>query len=169
MLRAGSGFCFFTACGNRGTRERGREGIVLMPDVPTFGRPPAEGGYVDRLAVYAVIRGEDGRVAVVHSDGFGLFLPGGGVEAGEGLEEAIRREVREECACELQLCRRVGEAVQYHGAYRARHVFFVAELVGPPTGTGEHELLWLDPAEAAARFYHRSHAWAIGQLDRPGR
>jgi 8-oxo-dGTP diphosphatase len=131
--------------------------------MPTFGTPSSEGGCVDRLAVYALIRGSDGRVAVVRTE-IGLSLPGGGVEDGEELEEALRREVREECAFELRLHRRIGETLQYHGQYRSRHVFFAADFAGRRTGTGEHELEWFDPAEAVRCLYHRSHAWAVAQV-----
>jgi 8-oxo-dGTP diphosphatase len=111
--------------------------------------------------VYAVIRGEHGRIALVRTT-LGLFLPGGGVEAGEGLEAALCREVLEECACGLRIRRLVGEALQYHDGYRSRHVFFAGDFVGPPGRNGEHELLWLRHTEAAQDMYHRSHAWAIG-------
>src|SRR5215472_6882936 len=105
------------------------------PGMPTFGTPSPEGGCVDRLAVYALIHGEDGRVALVRTE-IGLSLPGGGVEDGEEVEAALRREVREECAFELHIRGRVGEALQYHGKYRSRHVFFAADFVGHRTGTG---------------------------------
>jgi ADP-ribose pyrophosphatase YjhB (NUDIX family) len=133
------------------------------PDMPTFGTPSPEGGCVDRLAVYALIRGEEGRVALVRTE-IGLSLPGGGVEEGEGLEAALRREVREECAFELRIHGRVGEALQYHGQYRSRHVFFAAEFVGGRTGASEYEVEWFDPAEAVRCLYHRSHAWAVARV-----
>jgi 8-oxo-dGTP diphosphatase len=131
--------------------------------MPTFGSPPPEGARRERTAVYAVVRGAGGRVALVH-DPAGLFLPGGGVETGEGLEEALLREIREECGCEGRILRLVGEAVQYHGEYRSRHVFFAAEFTGPPDRPGEHEMEWFDPGEAVKGLYHRSHAWAVGKV-----
>jgi len=135
---------------------------MLDHRTPTFGTPPPEDVCVDRTAVYAVIWSEHQRIAVVRAT-LGLSLPGGGVEAGEELEDALRREVREECACELRIDGLMGEACQYHGWYRSRHVFFAGAFVGPPGPHGEHEVVWLDPAEAVKDLYHRSHAWAIAR------
>jgi ADP-ribose pyrophosphatase YjhB (NUDIX family) len=52
-----------------------------------------------RVAAYAVIRGEDGRILLAHwneAGRSGWTMPGGGLEAGEDPEDAVRREVREE-------------------------------------------------------------------------
>lgn len=52
-----------------------------------------------RVAAYAVIIDDDGRQLLAHwneSNRSGWTLPGGGLEAGEDPEHAVRREVREE-------------------------------------------------------------------------
>ncbi len=52
-----------------------------------------------RVAAYAVIVGDDSRVLLAHwSEGrkAAWTMPGGGLEAGEDPEHAVRREVREE-------------------------------------------------------------------------
>ena len=50
----------------------------------------------DLKVVYALIQNEEGNVLLVHNtDGGGWSLPGGKVEYGETLVEALKREVRE--------------------------------------------------------------------------
>lgn len=58
---------------------------------------------VFRPTVYAVLI-HDARVLLVttHSTGK-LYLPGGGVELGEKIEEALKREVREETGLEIEI------------------------------------------------------------------
>ncbi len=52
---------------------------------------------------------EDGKVLLVrHTYLEGWFLPGGGVQAGESLQEAVRREAAEEAGAELRSLRLFG-------------------------------------------------------------
>src|SRR5262245_26303935 len=63
---------------------------------PVFGALTAGCPRVLRPSAYAVIENELGLFAVVVTPG-GCFLPGGGLENLETPEEAIGREVLEEC------------------------------------------------------------------------
>ena len=94
----------------------------------------------------------------------GGYLPGGGIEAGETPEEALRREVQEECGLEIRDISRLGEAVQYlftpgHAAgIRKECVFFGVSVTGAAVAATEpnHILRWLTPAEAEASLAHES-------------
>ena len=69
------------------------------------------------LGVRAVVLDSDNRVLLVkHSYVSGWYLPGGGVEVGETMLDALRRELMEEGRIELQ-----GEPV-LHGIFLNRHV-----------------------------------------------
>lgn len=61
-----------------------------------------------RIGVYALIF-DDGRVLLAHRRDINWWnLPGGGMEIGETVEEAICREVREETGLEVQVERLAG-------------------------------------------------------------
>ena len=56
------------------------------------------------------------------------------------------------------LRRRDGEPVNNRSGH------YLAELVGEDAALkveDDHELQWIDPAEAVARLRHESHAWAV--------
>lgn len=60
-----------------------------------------------RITARAIIKRRDGRYAVMYSDKYRLYsLPGGGVEDGENLLSALKREVLEETGC---LCDQIDE------------------------------------------------------------
>ncbi|MBX5451717.1 NUDIX domain-containing protein [Thermogemmatispora sp.] len=62
-----------------------------------------------RVGVFALIFDEAGRVLLVHRNDIDWWnLPGGGMELGETVDEAVKREVREETGLEVTVERLVG-------------------------------------------------------------
>jgi 8-oxo-dGTP diphosphatase len=112
------------------------------------------------LAVSAAIVRDD-RVLIVRrarTPAHGLYtLPGGGVELGETLEEAVIREVREETALDVAPVELVGfrQAIARDTAGRIERHFvilpFAARLIGGEISLNEElaEAHWLLPSELA--------------------
>src|SRR5487761_1787870 len=90
------------------------------------------------LGVAALIEDENGRVLVLLSRHRCRWqLPGGTVNAGEQVERAVRREVREELGLELETSRLVG--VFPDRAAMSQSVLFRSELApGPIVLSEEH-------------------------------
>jgi ADP-ribose pyrophosphatase YjhB (NUDIX family) len=128
--------------------------------------------YHARRAVYAVIPDREGRVATVQAHGH-LWLPGGGIEGGETPEQALVREVEEECVQRLQIVEKLGEALQYFYAssedtyFAMQAIFYVGVFLGQIPGQAAVPLVWVLP-DAKAPFFHTSHVWAAQRLRSQG-
>lgn len=119
--------------------------------------------YPDRpiLAVSAAII-RSGRLLLVlraRPPSAGLFsLPGGAVESGETLTDALKREIREELNLDIEPVALAGyrEAIVRDADGRAERHFvilaFAARLVGGEPRRNEEisEIRWVGPAEIAA-------------------
>jgi len=125
-----------------------------MPDQRIYPKRPY-------LAVSAAIF-RDGKVLIVRrarKPALGVYtLPGGGVETGETLIEAVRREVREETALEIEPVALAGhrEAIvrDAQGGIERHFVIlcFAARWVAGEPKLNEEldDARWLDPAEISA-------------------
>ena len=144
-----------------------------MNAAQSFGHRESGRSYQRRLAAYAVILDEELRVACV-VDKLRLFLPGGGLEAGEGPLGTVHREVAEECARSLEVISPLDSAIQFfHAAsgeaYELHAHFFLARFGGLLAGTAQHELRWLPVRPQPPAFFHECHRWAVQQaLSRNG-
>jgi 8-oxo-dGTP diphosphatase len=112
------------------------------------------------LAVSAAII-RDGKVLIVRRarpPARGVYtLPGGGVEVGETLIEAVAREVREETALTIEPVALAGyrEAIARDGDGRIERHFVILPfaarwIAGEPMLNDElSEAMWIDPSEIA--------------------
>lgn len=83
-----------------------------------------------RCAVKVVVKDSDGKIALVGTKY--RLLPGGGVEEGETIREAITRECLEEVGCNIEIDKEIGFTEEYRaqiGRHQKTH-FFLARLVG---------------------------------------
>jgi len=86
-----------------------------------------------RTAARAVLLDNEGMIALqfVSKDGYHK-LPGGGVENGESIEDGLRREIREEVGCELEIINNIGETLEHRYKYGVIQTSFcyLAKVVG---------------------------------------
>jgi len=86
-----------------------------------------------REAVRVVVVNEGGQIAVLYVAQKNFYkIPGGGIEAGENKEVALRREVSEEAGCRIEIIKELGELVEYrtHFDQLQRSYCYLAKVVG---------------------------------------
>jgi 8-oxo-dGTP diphosphatase len=118
-----------------------------------------------------LIRNERGEIAIVRTPA-GVFLPGGGIEAGESVATAVEREAREECGLVIRVRSWSTAAVQFaysesEGQEFEKHCTFIEAITESATlarAETDHELAWIDPVIAMSVLSHESHRWAVAEL-----
>ncbi len=98
-------------------------------------------------------------------------MPGGGVDSGESLHDALHREMKEEVGWRIEIGREVGSAAEFvytsddNKAYNKIGHFFVCSVVDSSGSRTEldHEPVWVTVKEFAGNAAHESHVWAIEQ------
>jgi 8-oxo-dGTP diphosphatase len=141
-----------------------------MAQFLVFGEKIPDKNYQLRIGAYGIIFGTEKRIAVIQTH-HGFFLPGGGIEAEETIEQGLKREIREECGFTIEIKSYIGEAIDYLYAeseqtYFAKHSHFYLincfEFNHPPIEKN-HFLKWLEPPSAAYKLFQKSHSWAVRQ------
>lgn len=101
----------------------------------------------------AIIRGEEGRLLItkrfdeVHLGTLWEF-PGGKVEHGESLSEALVREIREELGVGIKVGKLVlDQRHDYLDRTVHLHFFECYILDGKPIARGVREMAWVEPSE----------------------
>ncbi|HSI87020.1 MAG: NUDIX domain-containing protein [Candidatus Methylacidiphilales bacterium] len=135
--------------------------------MPIFGNKAAGAQYKIRCGAYAVILDDAMRVAVIYTPG-GYFLPGGGIEEGETSEQALHREVMEECGMTLRILQPIGSATDHLYAppencyYEKRGSFYLGQFIEANADGDAPPFVWLETDTRAPDqpFRQEGHAWA---------
>ena len=107
------------------------------------------------LGVRGLVRDEEGRVLLVkHTYMPGWYMPGGGVEWGETVEQALTRELIEEAGVRMTARPVLASMHSNHRSHRGDHVL-IYRVTGwepcEPTQRGEIETIeWFAPGDLPA-------------------
>lgn len=113
--------------------------------------------------VRAILRRADGTIAVQNISNRNFHkLPGGSTETGESLEEALRREIKEEVGCDSVIHECIGMTIEYREHHKLIQIgyCFIADVVEP---ISEPELeqaeieeglinIWMTPEDAISQM-----------------
>lgn len=116
--------------------------------------------YTKRAGAYGVIKNDDNQIAVAKVD-TRYFLPGGGIESGESLEECLKRECLEEIGAEISVLDNFARGNCYFfSTLRNIHMeslghFFTCQIdrILDIETEESHELVWLDIEQAIKLLY----------------
>jgi len=115
-----------------------------------------------RESARAIVFDKDGNVGILNVSKQNYHkLPGGGIEAGEDIQMALKRECREELGCDIAIGAEIGQIIEYRKIFQLKQTNFIylAKLVGEkgePSFTPEEiadsfQIKWL-PLEEAIRL-----------------
>ncbi|MGK8501323.1 NUDIX hydrolase [Nocardia asiatica] len=132
-----------------------------------FRDPNAPSANSVKVAVSALVQDSDGRILLIRRTDNGKYsIPGGGLEAGETVTQAVAREVREETGIEVAVTQLVGvfsnpDHVIAYDDGEVRQEFSICFRAEPVGGTlrrsaESSEVEWVAPEELPERDIHPS-------------
>ena len=107
--------------------------IKVIHDIDIGSNTPAPEKYEERRAARALVFDRERRVALLHATNKGYHkLPGGGIENGEDIIEALKRECLEEIGCSIGNVKELGIIEEYRNGFKLHQLSYcyTADLVG---------------------------------------
>ncbi len=132
----------------------------------TFGTKHKDVSYYDRIGAYLICI-EDNRLAVIR-DPQGYFLPGGGIDDNESLEECLKRECIEETGFFVHLDKHICSADMYvlHpkvGYFHPIQHYYCGKLIEKvcvPTEK-DHNFEWIAIDDVENKMHLEIQSWAV--------
>lgn len=120
-----------------------------------------------RTAARAVVLDDRDQVALLKVGAYNYYkIPGGGIEEGEDVEQALARELLEEIGCQAEIAGEVGEIVQFLDQKQLKQISYcyLAKQIGEknaPNFTDEEvangfEALWVKDIDEAIKLLENS-------------
>jgi ADP-ribose pyrophosphatase YjhB (NUDIX family) len=109
--------------------------IKVIHDTDIGSNTAAPGKYKERRAARALVFDQAHNVALLHATKKDYHkLPGGGIEEGEDIAEALKRECLEEIGCNIGNIKELGVIEEYRNDFMMHQLSYcyVADLVGEP-------------------------------------
>lgn len=110
--------------------------IKIIHDADIFPRSAPselEENYDTRIAARAVLFDKKENIAILHVGNYGYYkLPGGGMEEGEDVLTALKREVLEEVGCDIEVKGEIGKIIEFRDKFHIKQESFcyLAEVSG---------------------------------------
>lgn len=116
--------------------------------------------FTERSAARAVVLNDKNQIALLKANTYNCYkLPGGGVETGEDMKIALKRELLEEIGCAANVIAEIGEIIEYRDKRKLKQTShcYLAKQVSEqqiPSFTqseidGGFEVVWADNIDAA--------------------
>jgi len=116
-------------------------------------------GWEHRKAARAVVFDNENRIGLLHVSGKGYYkLPGGGIEEGEDIKNALDRECHEELGVGVEVLKEIGSIVEYRGQFKLQQISYcflalTSSEKKAPNFTDEEKssgfgIVWVEPKKA---------------------
>ena len=107
--------------------------IKTIRDTDIGSNNPDPERYEQRRAARALVFDTENKIALLHATKKGYHkLPGGGIEQGEDIIEALKRECIEEIGCDIQDAKELGIVEEYRNEFKMHQISYcyLARLKG---------------------------------------